>query len=70
MDTKNYTLEWIFHGKHGKEPQFYEMSNATLQSVQNYIKILIGWGCSSFKLSDDEGNNYEVSKFGTIRGTL
>jgi hypothetical protein len=64
MDKKNYTLRWLFHGK---EPQFYEMSNTTLQSVQSYIKILTGWGCSSFKLSDGEGNEYEVSKFGTIR---
>jgi len=63
MNTKNYTLRWLYHGK---VPQSQEMANATLQSVQTYINILKGWGCMYFKLVDDTGNEYEISRMGTI----
>jgi len=63
LNTKNYTLRWLYHGK---EPQSQEMANATLQSVQTYINILKGWGCMYFKLVDDTGNEYEISRMGTI----
>ena len=67
MNTETYTLSWLFRGK---EPQSYEMLNSTLQAVQTYINILKGLGCMHFKLFDSEGNEYEVSGFGTIRENI
>ena len=59
----NYTLYWLYHGK---DPQSQSIENSTLRAIQTYIKILIGWGCSSFKLVDESGKEYKISKFGNI----
>jgi len=59
----NYTLYWLYHGK---DPQSEVLENSSLQAVQTYINILKGWGCNSFKLVDETGKEYNISKMGFV----